>query len=83
MAVKTYFVVMTFSMKRGRLAPDPAVSVNSQSAAERMAVRLAEKKPGVIAFSRTGDPEGGDFEAAQILARFGDVPDEALELLAA
>ena len=35
------------------------------------------RRGGAIAFSRTGDPETGDFdEAAKILGRFGEEPQE-------
>jgi hypothetical protein len=33
-------------------------------------------QPNAIAFSRKGDPDLGDFEPAEILARFGETPDE-------
>ncbi len=31
---------------------------------------------GAIAFSRAGDPKTGEFEPAEVLKRFGDVPAE-------
>ncbi|MDO9440105.1 MAG: hypothetical protein Q7T73_04380 [Beijerinckiaceae bacterium] len=81
MAVTTYFVVQSFVMKRGRLAGERAQAASSLKAAEGLAARLSATKPAVLAFSRTGDPETDDFEPAQIIARYGDVPDEALEAL--
>lgn len=40
-----------------------------------MAERLSYSRHSVIAFSRTGDPDTGDFDEPVILAKFGDVPD--------
>lgn len=34
---------------------------------------------GAIAFSRTGDPQLGDWEDAEILARVGEVPTDLAE----
>jgi len=31
---------------------------------------------GAVAFSRTGDPATGDFGDAEIIKKFGDVPDD-------
>jgi hypothetical protein len=31
---------------------------------------------GAVAFSRTGDPMIGEFSDAQLLKKFGDVPDD-------
>jgi hypothetical protein len=35
-----------------------------------------EPNVGAIAFSRTGDPNVGEFEDAVILKAFGEVPDD-------
>jgi hypothetical protein len=37
-------------------------------------------KAGAIAFARTGDPALGEFKDAEILAKFGDVPEDLSEL---
>jgi hypothetical protein len=29
-----------------------------------------------VAFSRTGDPATGDFNDAEVISKFGDVPDD-------
>jgi hypothetical protein len=83
MAITTYYIVQAFSMKRGRLSGERAEAVQSLKAAEGLARRLSEKKPAVLAFSRTGDSENDEFEPAVIIAKYGDVPDEALEALSA
>ena len=31
---------------------------------------------GAVAFSRTGDPDTGDFADAKVLKKFGNVPDD-------
>ena len=38
--------------------------------------REAEGSIGAVAFSRTGDPMIGEFSDAQLLRKFGDVPDD-------
>jgi hypothetical protein len=37
---------------------------------------MAAVNAGAIAFSRAGDPKTGEFEPAEVLKRFGDVPAE-------
>lgn len=75
-ARKTYYVVQPFeSAPQGRSRVLPPFEV----ANERMALRRAEaaaSKGGAIAFSRSGDPEFGEFEDAVILGRFGEIPRE-------
>lgn len=39
---------------------------------------LASAKAGAIAFSRTGDPNVGEFQDAVVLFKEGDVPESAL-----
>jgi hypothetical protein len=48
-----------------------------------MRAEALSRKPGVIgavAFSRTGDPATGDFGDAQVIRKFGDVPDDLSSL---
>lgn len=80
---ETYFVVQTFALKRGYLMPHEAHEVPSAETAQLFASRAALKYPAVLAFSRTRDRITGDFAGAAIIARYGDVPDEAIEVLAA
>jgi hypothetical protein len=44
------------------------------------ALSRREGHAGAIAFSRTGDPASGDFSDAQIIRRFGNVPNDLSEL---
>src|ERR1700674_2940180 len=41
---------------------------------------LACERAGAVAFSRTADPELGEFDPAEVPAKFGDVPDDLSEL---
>jgi hypothetical protein len=83
MAKLTYFVVQPFIMKRGHMAPaGQPLTPQSERAARRLAERLALTNPAVLAFSRAGDPGTGEFDDAVVLAKYGDIPDEALEAMA-
>lgn len=79
MSSTTYYVVQPFEMtKGGRLVPASPMPVQSGEQARRSAERQAATKAGAIAFSRTGDPETGDFEDAVILGAFGQVPEDLI-----
>lgn len=70
----TYFVVQSFERgKNGAVIANTPVQVVSAEHAERLAARLSEKKAGVVAFSRTGDPSTGDYEDAVVIALHGSV----------
>lgn len=75
MSKQTYFVALPFiAGKRGRLAEGEPVMAASASQAIRAAERLLDRHAGAVAFSRTGDPDTGDWEDAVILAEAGQVP---------
>lgn len=75
------YVVQTYSSgKRGRLMADSPMQAQSTSHAMKMAERLAERKALVIAFQQVGDPQTGEYEEAKLIAAFGQVPDEVLEM---
>ena len=78
MAQETVYIVQSFRAGRGtRLLTDPAVACKSAQAARRAAERLAQTRVGVIAWSRTGDAERGDFdEHPVVLFRAGRIPAE-------
>lgn len=42
----------------------------------RRAQSMADVHAGAVAFSRSGDPKTGEFEPAEVLRRFGEVPAE-------
>ena len=57
----------------GDLVPlEPAEAPNAESA-RRRAQAAAAKHAGALAFSRTGDPNTGDFDEARLTASFGEV----------
>jgi hypothetical protein len=50
---------------------DPVAAVIHPEALSRQ-----EGHVGAVVFSRTGDPATGDFSDAQVLKKFGEVPDD-------
>ena len=71
----TYFVVQAYARTRmGALSPQPPVQAQDEGHAMRMAARLAGSMAGVVAFCRSGDPGTGEYEDAEILAQYGEVP---------
>lgn len=77
MARITYFVALPFTEDEdGHLVPGEPAEAQSASSATSRARSLAERGAGALAFSRTGDPNIGEFDPAVILARFGRTPEE-------
>jgi hypothetical protein len=71
----TYYVVQSFEMgNKGFLIPNDPQEATSERAARGMAFRLSLFKAGALAFSRTGDPDLGDWQDAVILAQHGLIP---------
>ncbi len=71
----TYYAVLPFVRDEdGNLCPDEAVECQSPAGAASRARALAVTKAGAVAFSRTGDPDIGDFSGAVIIVKVGDVP---------
>lgn len=76
-----YFVVQSFSTFKGQLRPDLPIQAQNTNHAKRVASRLAEKKPMVIAFSREGDPTTGDFGDPKLIFSHGeDLPEELRDM---
>ena len=70
----TYHVVVPFGRNEdGDLVPLEPIETQSDEAARRKAHAAADKHGGAIAFSRTGDPNTGNFSDAEILATYGEV----------
>ncbi len=70
----TYYVVVPFGRgEEGDLVPLEPLEAQSGEAAKRRAATAALKHGGAIAFSRTGDPNTGEFSEAVVLATYGDV----------
>ena len=79
MADVTYYVAMPFLQDdTGSPVAGAAEECQSSSGALRRAEVLsrAEGSIGAVAFSRTGDPMIGEFGDAQLLRKFGNVPDD-------
>jgi len=77
MAMQTYFVVQPYQeTSRGALVALPAIAAKDADQAQRLVAQQKRVAVGVIAFSRRGDPEAGDYEDAVVLSRWGRVPDD-------
>jgi hypothetical protein len=73
----TYYVVIPFvRTEDGELVAEEPREMQSKTQAEATALTLANSKAGVIAFSRTGDPDVGEFEPAVIIRRYGETPED-------
>lgn len=73
----TYYVVLTFiENDEGDLIAEEPREAQSRGQAEAAARSLKGQKAGVIAFSRTGNPDVGEFQPAVEIVRYGRVPDD-------
>jgi hypothetical protein len=70
----TYFAVVPFS--RIGEGCGGAIEVRCAEEARSIASRIEGPDQGAVAFSKTGDPQPGEWEDAVILSRYGDVPDD-------
>lgn len=72
------YVALPFTRVEDGLAPGEAAECPSGAAAIRRAKALASDKAnaGAVAFSRSGDPNLGEFDDAVILKSFGEVPED-------
>lgn len=78
----TYYVVVPFVRgEDGTLTPGEAKDAPHGELARRRAqvVATAPGNVGAVAFSRTGDPDSGDFAEGVVLASFGEVDLDALQ----
>ena len=74
-----YYVALPFTPEEGGgLAPGLAIECPSATAAIQRAEANArhDANAGAVAFSRSGDPNLGEFDDAVILKTFGEVPDD-------
>jgi hypothetical protein len=78
MAQVTYFVALPFvAGDDGIAAGEPMECFNPVAVVLR--AEALSRQPGhvgAVAFSRTGDPATGDFGDAEIIRKFGEVPDD-------
>lgn len=73
-----YYVALPFTDIEGGLAPGQAVECPSGAATVRRARAMScdKSNAGAVAFSRSGDPNLGEFDDAVILKAFGEVPED-------
>lgn len=73
-----YFVALPFTRIEGGLTPGQAIECPSGAAAIRRAEAMSANQAnvGAVAFSRSGDPNLGEFDDAVILKAFGQVPED-------
>jgi hypothetical protein len=77
----TYYVAMPFIHDDdGALTAREATECPNPKLAVARASDMAHSKASAVAFSRTGDPELGEFDPAVVLATFGEVPEDLSEL---
>jgi hypothetical protein len=78
MAEVTYYVALPFVAGDDGVAAGEPTECFNPNAAAILAEALSRKEGhlGAVAFSRTGDPSTGDFSDAQVIRKFGHVPDD-------
>ncbi|SEE27552.1 hypothetical protein SAMN05444161_5303 [Rhizobiales bacterium GAS191] len=73
----TYHVVLPIvRTEDGELVAEDGLEAPSPSAAVSRARALSSTRAGAVAFSRSGDPDTGEYSEAVILARFGETPSD-------
>jgi hypothetical protein len=82
MAMKTTFMVQTFSIHRKKLKPNRPEPAATESGVLKKAEAMAGRMPGTAALKIVADDETGELESATILGQFGEVPDDFAESLA-
>ena len=72
----TYYVALPFTDSEEGPVPGEPVECQSQNGALSSAAMLSHKpgNVGAVAFSRSGEPEIGEFDPAVVLRKFGIVP---------
>jgi hypothetical protein len=73
---QTLHIVQAFEEREGAIVPVQPKVCPSAGSARALAAQLAQTHVGVIAWSRTGDPDLGDWGPPAVLVRTGVIPDE-------
>ena len=73
----THYVVQSYRKMGKRIVPDEPKVAADERQCLRMAEAAAGRRHAVIAFSRTGDLDTGDFDDPVFLATHGEVHDSA------
>lgn len=82
MSAITYFVALPIQIgEDGELFAGEGIECRTAQEAARRASGLAATHAGAVAFSRTGDPASGEFEPAVVLARYGELPADLIEMM--
>ncbi|MBB6262134.1 hypothetical protein FHS77_002702 [Paenochrobactrum gallinarii] len=77
----TFYIVQSYSAAKGGFTADSPVPAQSANQAVRMAERLAERKPMVLAFVREGNEKTGEYDDPKLLFTHGNnLPEELDEL---
>jgi hypothetical protein len=78
----TYYVAIQFARRSdgSLVAQRPLECAHAGAAIAAAKAMTRDGAAGAVAFSRTGNPDRGEFDPAAVLARFGDVPDDISEL---
>lgn len=76
MAYKTTFVVQQFKMSRGRLVPGDREVAATDNGARKKAEAVAARVPGAAALMIIADDETGELGSAEVLGKWGQVPDD-------
>ena len=79
MGMKTSFLVQPFELKRKRLTPSRQEPAPTESAARKRAEAMASRLPGTAAIKVVADDETGEMESVEVLAQFGEIPDDFVE----
>jgi hypothetical protein len=76
--VMIYYGALPFARIEGGFAPCEAIECPHAAEAVRRAEAMSRREgiAGAVAFSRRSDPNVGEFEEAEILKSFGDVPED-------
>jgi hypothetical protein len=76
MTAHTLHVVQAFEQREEGVTPVEPKACQSAGAARSMATQLARTHVGVVAWSRKGDPDLGDWGPPEVLCRIGVIPEE-------
>jgi hypothetical protein len=78
MSEVTYYVALPFVLANDGIAAGEAVQCFNPNSAVMKAEALSRKpgNVGALAFGRSGDPATGDFGDAELIRKFGDIPDD-------
>ena len=73
-----YYVALPFGRVDGGFAPGEAVECPHAAAAIHRAGVMSKRDgiAGALAFCRRGNPDLGEFDEAEVLKTFGDVPED-------